>query len=148
MPNNGDFMSHMIGYLSTSKIICRNGRKCFSPNFSTAQTVKLTCDVIHKWWVRNTECKLLMPKITEMLITVSDLGAVRTVYMRVTCTHSVCFTIVTQFWQMLFQEGFLPGFTARQDYFTHVEPSQAVCGTKTGDPTRKQNLACLTCDVS
>ena len=26
------------------------------------------------------------------------------------------------------------GFTARQDYFTHFEPSQSVSGAKTGNP--------------
>ena len=42
------------------------------------------------------------------------------------------------------------GFTAREDNFTHFEPSQSKGGAKTGDPqekppdTRKQNLACLT----
>ena len=46
------------------------------------------------------------------------------------------------------------GVTALQDYFTHIVPSQSVGGAKTGDPrenhktTRKQNLACLTCDPS
>ena len=47
-------------------------------------------------------------------------------------------------------------FTARQDNFTHFEPSQLSGGAKTGDlqekpsdlTTRKQNLACLTYDPS
>ena len=34
MLNNGDFMPHMIGYVSNSKINYRNGPKCF-PNFGT-----------------------------------------------------------------------------------------------------------------
>ena len=29
------------------------------------------------------------------------------------------------------------GFTARQDYFTHFEPSQSFGGEKTGDPWEK-----------
>ena len=29
------------------------------------------------------------------------------------------------------------GFTVRQDYFTHFEPSQSVGGAKTGDPREK-----------
>ena len=29
------------------------------------------------------------------------------------------------------------GFTARQDYFTHFEPSQSPGGAKTGDPRLK-----------
>ena len=44
---------------------------------------------------------------------------------------------------------------ACQDYFIQFEPSQSLGGAKTGgprekppDPTRKQNLACLTCDPS
>ena len=56
---------------------------------------------------------------------------------RVTCTTSVCFTIVTQFGQMLFQEGFYLCFLARRDYFTHFAPSQSVGGAKTGDPREK-----------
>ena len=45
------------------------------------------------------------------------------------------------------------GFTARQDYFTHFEPSQSVGGAKMGDPREKktpykQNTACLTLDQS
>ena len=41
-----------------------------------------------------------------------------------------------------------------QDYFTHSKPSQSVGGAKREIPekkhqtTRKQNLACLTCDLS
>ena len=31
------------------------------------------------------------------------------------------------------------GFTARQDYFTHFEPSQSFVGAKTGDPRDKNN---------
>ena len=44
------------------------------------------------------------------------------------------------------------GGTARQDYFTHFEPSQSQDGAKREIPeknlqtTRKQNLACLTCN--
>ena len=34
--------------------------------------------------------------------------------------HNICFIYL--------------GFTARQDYFTHFEPSQSLCGVKTGDP--------------
>ena len=39
---------------------------------------------------------------------------------------------------------------ARQDYFTHFEPSQSLDGAKMGDhlTTCKQKLACLTCDLS
>ena len=29
------------------------------------------------------------------------------------------------------------GFTPRQDYFTHFEPSQSLGGAKTGDPREK-----------
>ena len=51
---------------------------------------------------------------------------------------------------------FYLGFTARQTYFIHFEQSQSFGGAKTGDTrekkkhltTRKQNLACLTCDLS
>ena len=49
---------------------------------------------------------------------------------------------------------FYLGLMARQDYFTHFERSQTLGGAKMGDPrkkhltTRKQNLACLTCDPS
>ena len=32
---------------------------------------------------------------------------------------------------------FYLGFTARQDYFTHFEPSQALGGAKTGDLEKK-----------
>ena len=32
---------------------------------------------------------------------------------------------------------FYLGFMARQDYFTHFEPSQSVGGVKTGDPREK-----------
>ena len=32
---------------------------------------------------------------------------------------------------------FLFGVTARQDYFTHFEPSQSLSGAKTGDPREK-----------
>ena len=32
---------------------------------------------------------------------------------------------------------FYLGFTARQDYFTHSEPSQSFGGAKTGDPWEK-----------
>lgn len=32
---------------------------------------------------------------------------------------------------------FYLGFTARQDYFTHFEPSQSLGGAKTGDPREK-----------
>ena len=32
---------------------------------------------------------------------------------------------------------FYLGFTARQDHFTHFEPSQSVGGVKTGDPREK-----------
>ena len=38
------------------------------------------------------------------------------------------------------------GFTARQDYVTHFEPSQWDIPEKKHLTTRKQNLACLTCD--
>ena len=47
---------------------------------------------------------------------------------------------------------FYLGFTARHDYFTRLEPNQSY--GKRGIPrekhltTRKQNLACLTCDPS
>ena len=46
------------------------------------------------------------------------------------------------------------GFTARQDYFTHLEPSQSVGEAKCEIPEKKTpihsegNLACLTCDPS
>ena len=45
-------------------------------------------------------------------------------------------------------------FTAHQDYFAYFELSQSLGGAKMGDPekkhltTRKQNLACVTCDPS
>ena len=56
----------------------------------------------------------------------------------VTCTHSVCFTTVTQFWQCGFRKDlFNLGFMARQNCFTHFEPSQSVGGAKTGDPREK-----------
>ena len=32
---------------------------------------------------------------------------------------------------------FYLGFTDRQDYFTHFEPSQSVGGAKTGEPREK-----------
>ena len=32
---------------------------------------------------------------------------------------------------------FYLGFTARQDYFTHFEPSQSLGGAKTGGPREK-----------
>ena len=32
---------------------------------------------------------------------------------------------------------FYVGFTARQDYFIHLEPSQSLGGAKTGDPREK-----------
>ena len=48
---------------------------------------------------------------------------------------------------------FYLGFTARQDYFTHFEPSHLLGGAKTGDPcndrtTHKQDLARLKYDPS
>ena len=35
------------------------------------------------------------------------------------------------------ERRFYLGFTARQDYFTHFEPSQSVGGAKAGDPREK-----------
>ena len=49
---------------------------------------------------------------------------------------------------------FYLGLKARQDYFTHLEPSQSKGGAKMEIPeqnhltTRKHNLACLTYDPS
>ena len=49
---------------------------------------------------------------------------------------------------------FYLGFTARQNYFIHFEPSQSLGGAKLQIPkkkhltTCKQNMACLTCDPS
>ena len=40
------------------------------------------------------------------------------------------------------------GFTARQDYFTHFEPSQNKRFPEKNLTTGKQNLACPTCDPS
>ena len=93
-----------------------------------------------------------MPNITEMLITVSDLGTARTV-------QRACdvYTLRSRhsFGKCLFRKDFFYlGFTAHQDYFTHFEPSQSVDWANTGDPRektpnhRQQNLACFTCDLS
>ena len=38
---------------------------------------------------------------------------------------------------LLIYDTLYMGFTARQDYFTHFEPSQPLGGAKTGDPREK-----------
>ena len=39
--------------------------------------------------------------------------------------------------KQLYNYIILFGFTARQDYFIRFEPSQSLCGAKTGDPREK-----------
>ena len=38
---------------------------------------------------------------------------------------------------LFFFSFYILGFTARQDYLTHFEPSQSLGGSKTGDPREK-----------
>ena len=37
------------------------------------------------------------------------------------------------------------GFKARQDYFTHFEPSQLLGGAKTGNPRESVSISLLPC---